>query len=177
MNRMLYQPRDYISKYDGRCLCQGNVRKRKFSIIQKRKKNRGEEKSFQYPDLESNETRSKTFQIRYHKQFSSTTKFLLNNFKNKYLYYAIDDILYSLKSNPVERNNLLVLLYSPIVFLQNNLFIDFFDIWIQEVSIDEISKSNRFLSKDTKIFQASNSIRIQFLYKLRVPAKKPETLW
>ena len=42
---------------------------------------------------------SKTFQIKYDRKLSSVAKFLLNSFQNKYLYYAIDDILYLLKSN------------------------------------------------------------------------------
>ena len=89
----------------------------------------------------------------------------------------MDDILYSLKSNPVERNNLLAVLYSPILSLQNNFSVNFFDIWIREVYIDEISKSNRFLTNDTKTLKKMNSITIKFFYKTRVPVKKQESLW
>ena len=115
---------------------------KRFSITKKRKlSTRSEGKPLQYP----NEMISKTFQIKYDKKLSSLAKFILNSFQNKYIYYAIDDILYLLKSNPVERDNLLALLYSPVLSLQNNLCINFFDIWIQEVYIDEISKVNKFL--------------------------------
>jgi hypothetical protein len=38
------------------------------------------------------------------KKLSSTAKFILNSFQNKYIYYAIDDILYLLKSDPIERD-------------------------------------------------------------------------
>jgi hypothetical protein len=62
----------------------------------------------------------------------------------KYLYYAIDDILYLLKANPIERDNLLAILYSPIISLQNNLSINFFDIWINEIYINETPKINKF---------------------------------
>ena len=162
MNRILYE---------NRCKCN-----EEFSIIKKRKlKTRSEGKPLQYP--KSNEITSKTFQIRYQKSLSPTAKFLLNNFQNKYIYYAMDDILYSLKSNPVERNNLLAVLYSPILSLQNNFSVNFFDIWIREVYIDEISKSNRFLTNDTKTLKKMNSITIKFFYKTRVPVKKQESLW
>jgi hypothetical protein len=40
------------------------------------------------------------------KELSSTAKFILNSFQNKYIYYAIDDILYLLKSDPIERDSL-----------------------------------------------------------------------
>jgi hypothetical protein len=76
---------------------------------------------------------------------SSTAKAILNSFQNKYIYYAIDDILYLLKSNPIERNNLLAILYSPILSLQNNFSINFFDIWIREVYIEEILNLINFL--------------------------------
>ena len=56
------------------------------------------------------------------KNLSSTAKFILNSFQNKYIYYAIDDILYSLKSNPIERDNLLAILYSPILFITKQFF-------------------------------------------------------
>jgi hypothetical protein len=79
------------------------------------------------------------------KKLSSIAKFILNSFQNKYIYYAIDDILYLLKSNPIERDNLLAILYSPVLSLQNNFSVNFFDIWIREIYINEISKVNKFL--------------------------------
>jgi hypothetical protein len=43
------------------------------------------------------------------KKIISIAKLILNSFQNKYIYYAIDDILYSFKSNPSERDNLLAI--------------------------------------------------------------------
>ena len=81
-----------------------------------------------YPNL--NEIKSKTFYIKYDQELSVVNKIMLNNFQNKYLYHVIDDIMYSLKSKPTERDNLLAIIYSPVLYLQNNFSIDFFDIWI-----------------------------------------------
>ena len=160
MNRILYE---------SRCRC-----KEEISITPKRKLSaRSEGKPLQYP----NEMMSKTFQIRYDKKLSSLAKFLLNSFKNKYIYYAIDDILYSLKSNPIERENLLGLLYSPVLSLHNNLCINFFDIWVQEVYINETSKVNKFLTNEYQNLEQFTYITIKFLYKTRVPVKKPDSLW
>lgn len=162
MNRILYE---------NRCKCN-----EEFSLIKKRKvKTRSEGKPLQYP--KSSDILSKTFQIKYPKNLSLTAKCLLNNFQNKYIYYAIDDILYSLKSKPIERDNLLAILYSPILSLQNNFSVNFFDIWIREVYIDEISKNNKFLKNDSKIIEQSNFITIKFFYRIRVPVKKQESLW
>lgn len=157
--------------YENRCKCN-----EKFSITKKRKlKTRSKGKPLQYP--KSSEITSKTFQMKYQKNLSLTAKFILNNFQNKYIYYAIDDILYSLKSNPIERDNLLTVLYSPILSLQNNFSVNFFDIWIREVYIDEISKPNKFLKNDSETLKQFNYITIKFFYKTRVPVKKQESLW
>jgi hypothetical protein len=157
--------------YERRCKC-----KEEFSITKKRKStNRSQGKPFLYPD--SNEITSKTFQIKYERNLSPIAKLLLNSFQNKYLYYAIDDILYSLKSNSIERDNVLAVLYSPVISLQNNISVNFFDIWIQEIYINEVSKANKFLTNKSSNFESFSYITIKFLYKVTTPNKKQESLW
>jgi hypothetical protein len=161
MNRILYERR---------CRC-----KEEISITPKKKLSaRSEGKPLQYP----NEIMSKSFQIRYDKKLSSIAKLILNSFRNKYIYYAIDDIFYSLKANPTERNDLLALIHSPVLSLHNNLCINFFDIWIHEVYINETSKFNKFLNNtEHQNLEQLTYITIKFLYKTRVPVKKTESLW
>jgi len=162
MNRILYKTR---------CRCNEEL-----SVTKKRKSSkRSEGKSLQYP--ESSEITSKTFQIKYEKKLSSVAKFVLNSFQNKYIYYAIDDILYSFKSNPREREDLLDIIYSPLISLQNNFSINFFDIWIHEIYISEVSKANKFLKNDSSNFEPLNYITIKLLYKTKVPIKKSNSLW
>lgn len=162
MNRILYE---------NRCRCNEEI-----SITKKKKvSSRSEGKPLQYP--KSNEITSKTFQIQYHNKLSVTSRLLLNSFQNKYIYYAIDDILYGLKSSPVERDNLLAVLYSPILSLQNNFSVNFFDIWIRQVYIEEVSKPNKFLKANFETANQLTNITIQFFYKTRIPVKKQESLW
>ena len=162
MNRILYK---------ARCRCN-----EEFSISKKRKSsNRSEGKSLQYP--KSNEVTSKTFQIRYEKKLSSVAKLVLNSFQHKYIYYAIDDILYSFKSNPTERDNLLAILYSPVLSLQNNFSINFFDIWIHEIYINEVSVANKFLNNKSSKMESFSYITIKLLYRTKVSIKKQESLW
>jgi hypothetical protein len=155
--------------YENRCRCN-----EEFSITKKRKSiTRSEGKPLQYPT----DITSKTFQIKYEKRLSSIAKVILNSFQNKYIYYAIDDVLYLLKANPAERDNLLAILYSPVLSLQNNFSINFFDIWIREVYIEEIPKVNKFLTTDSPTSGQFSYITIKLLYKTRVPVKKQESLW
>jgi hypothetical protein len=161
----------YIDFYESRCRC-----KEELSIIKKRKSNnRSEGKLLQYPN--ANEITSKTFQIKYEKELSSIAKLLLNSFQKKYLYYAIDDILYLLRSNPIERDNLLTILYSPVLSLHNNLSINFFDIWIHEIYINKTPKVNKFLASDSRNFDQFSYITVKLLYKIRIPIKKRESFW
>ena len=162
MNRILYE---------NRCRCKEDV-----SITKKKKSlHRSAGKALPYP--ESSEMTSKTFQIQYQGKLSVTGKFILNSFQNKYIYYAMDDILDTFKSAPIERDQLLALLYSPILSLQNNFSVNFFDIWIRQVYIEEISKTNKFLNADSQALPHLTSFTIQFFYKMKVPLKKQESLW
>lgn len=162
MNRILYE---------NRCRCNEEL-----SITKKRKApTRSEGKPLQYP--KPDEITSKTFQIKYQNKLSLTAKFILNSFQNKYIYYAIDDILDTFKSSSIERDNILAILYSPILSLQNNFSVNFFDIWIREVYIEEVSKTNKFLVKDSQTLDQFSYITIQFFYKTKVPVKKQESLW
>lgn len=147
--------------------------KKDFSVIKKRKATTS--RPLKYPDL--NEINSKTFQIKYTRKLSPVAILILNSFQRKYLYYAIDDILYVLKSNPMERDNLLALLYSPVLSLQNNFFINFFDIWIDEIYIQEKVKQNKFLSNDCPTTEQFYYITIKLFYKKRIPVQKPDVLW
>nr|YP_874458.1 hypothetical protein PhtrCp101 [Phaeodactylum tricornutum]ABK20681.1 conserved hypothetical protein [Phaeodactylum tricornutum]QHR85635.1 conserved hypothetical protein [Phaeodactylum tricornutum] len=162
MNRILYE---------SRCRCN-----EEFSITKKRKSpTRSEGKPLQYP--KSNEITSKTFQIKYEKKLSATAKFILNSFQNKYIYYAIDDILYLFNLKPSERNNLLAILYSPVLSLHNNFSVNFFDIWVSEIYIDEKTKINKFLNKSSGASDQTSYITVKLFYKTKVPVKKQESLW
>ena len=157
--------------YEKRCKCNEEI-----AITKKRKvSSRSDGKPFLYPT--QNEITVKTFQIKYEKRLSVVGKFILNSFQNKYLYYAIDDILYLLKSNLVEQENLLNIIYSPVLALQNNLSINFFDIWIHEIYINEAKTRNKFLVQNTANSKSISYITIKLLYRTKVPVKKQESLW
>ena len=120
---------------------------------------------------------SKTFQIKYGERLSSATKLILNSFQNKYIYYAIDDILYFLKSSPIEKENILSIIYSPVISLQNNFSINFFDIWIEEIYINEVSKVNKFIANNSQNLEQFSYITIKLVFRPGVPIKKRDILW
>ena len=119
----------------------------------------------------------KTFNVKCNHELSSFAKVILQSFKFKLYYYIVDDLLYLLKSNPEERDYLLQILHSSVIFLQNNLYVNFFDIYIYDISISEISKFNRFVNEQSKSFNVSNTITIKLAYQVKPVTKKLETTW
>ena len=164
MNRILYE---------NRCRCNEDL-----AVTKKRKSaNRSEGKPLQYP--KSNEIISKSFQIKYHKKLSLISKLILNSFHNKYIYYAIDDIVCLLSAKRDEQNNLLSILYSSMLSLHNDFSVNFFDIWIDSVYWNEKYKTNRFLTSTSSNITKVNytTITLKLHYFTRTPNKKPETIW
>lgn len=159
--------------YEWRCRCKETLLVTKKS----EKKKRQVEKIYRYPNPDLDEVFSKTFRIQYKKNLSFNAKCILNSFQNKYIYYAIDDILCLSSFSLEERDYLLEVLYSTILSLHNNFSINFFDIWINDIYIDEISKSNRFLKSRNEVLSQNSSITLKLFYKLPMPVKKRATIW
>ena len=119
----------------------------------------------------------KSFNVKCDNKLSPLTKTILQSFKFKLYYYVIDDLLYLLKSNLEERDYLLQLLNSSVIFLQNNLYVNFFDIYIYDITINEVSKFNRFVNEQSKSFKVSNTLTVKLAYQVKPVQKKLETIW
>lgn len=152
------------------CRCKKSNKKSNKRNISRNRIRLSEEKRVLEIDVDFSES----FQIQCQTSLSIREKFILNSFKNKYLYYAIDDIIDFCKFNKKERRNLFEILYAPILFVHNNRFINFFDIWIDDISIHKISKSNKFFKE---AFKNCYSITITIIYNKSEQKKESEPLW
>lgn len=106
----------------------------------------------------------KTFNVKSEKTLSQLAKLILKSVQFKHFYYVRDDIYYLLKSNPIERDFLLQTLYSTVISLQNNLSINFFDIWIYEIYINKVSNNNKFMSQKSQNLEPDEYITIKLAY-------------
>ena len=106
----------------------------------------------------------KTFNVKSEKKLSPLAKLILQSVQCKHFYYARDDIFYLLKSNPIERDFLLQALYSIVISLQNNLSINFFDMWIYEIYINKVSANNKFMSQTSQNLESIEYITIKLAY-------------
>ena len=136
-------------------------------------------KSFQLIDKTLTGQFLKTFQILYKSPLSLAARSVLLSFNNKYIYYAIDDILYLLDSNPKEREQLLGILHYSMLSLHNDYSINFFDIWIDSIYLNTNSKPNRLLQNQVSSSQeiSETMITLKLHYFTRTPIKKPESIW
>lgn len=127
-------------------------------------------KHYDRPDL----TMMKTFQMEYKGHFSKLTINILTSFQKKYIYYAIDEISELLNTN--ERKILLSFFYSSMISLHNDFSINFFDIWIDMMTINYSSLTNRFLINQPESRYITH-LKLKLNYKTKLPIKKPEPIW
>jgi hypothetical protein len=114
----------------------------------------------------------KTFNVKSEKKLSPLAKLILQSVQFKHFYYVRDDISYLLKSNPIERDFLLQALYSIVISLQNNLSINFFDMWVYEIYIRKVSTHNKFMSQTSENLEPGEYITIKLAYGSSVSQEK-----
>jgi hypothetical protein len=63
--------------------------------------------------------------------------------------------------------------------LHNDFSINFFDIWVDSVYINESFQSNRFLKNKSDYLSqiTETTITLKLHYLTRTPIKKPEAIW
>jgi len=114
----------------------------------------------------------KTFNVKSDKKLSPLAKIILQSVQFKHFYYVRDDISYLLKSNPIERDFLLQALYSIVISLQNNLSINFFDMWVYEIYVNKVSTHNKFMNRNSQNLEPGEYITIKLAYGSSVSQEK-----
>ena len=109
----------------------------------------------------------RTFNVKYENDLSPLAKIIIKSFKMKLYYYAVDDLLYILKSNKSEVESLLNVLNSTVIFLQNNFNVDYFDVYIYEFTINKVSKFNKIINTKSNHLSTSKYLTIKLAYKFK----------
>ena len=129
------------------------------------------------PKLNDTKFNIKTFNIKYEKKLSPLAKTIIQSLKFKLYYYVVEDLLYLLKTNQTEANQLLQILHSTVIYLQNNLYVNFFDIYVYEISITEKQNLNKFIQNSSDYFESLNYLTIKLAYQVKPVSKKLESVW
>jgi len=114
----------------------------------------------------------KTFNVKSEKKLSPLAKLILKGIEFKHFYYVRDDISYLLKSNVIERDFLLQALDSIVISLQNNLCINFFDMWVYEVYVNKIPNFNKFMNQNQQNLEPCEYITIKLAYSVNLSNEK-----
>ena len=126
------------------------------------------------PKVNDTKFNIKTFNIKYEKKLSPLAKTIIQSLKFKLYYYVVEDLLYLLKTNQTEANQLLQILHSTVIYLQNNLHVNFFDIYVYEISITEKQNMNKFIQNSSDYFESLNYLTIKLAYQVKPISKKLE---
>ena len=129
------------------------------------------------PKINDTKFNIKTFNIKYEKKLSPLAKTIIQSLKFKLYYYVVEDLLYLLKTNQNEANQLLQILHSTVIYLQNNLYVNFFDIYVYEISITEKQNLNKFIQNSSDYFESLNYLTIKLAYQVKPVSKKLESVW
>nr|YP_010172802.1 hypothetical protein J6725_pgp088 [Eucampia zodiacus]QSH90582.1 hypothetical protein [Eucampia zodiacus] len=129
------------------------------------------------PKVNDTKFNIKTFNIKYEKKLSPLAKTIIQSLKFKLYYYVVEDLLYLLKTNQTEANQLLQILHSTVIYLQNNLHVNFFDIYVYEISITEKQNMNKFIQNSSDYFESLNYLTIKLAYQVKPISKKLELVW
>ena len=68
-------------------------------------------------------------------------------------------------------------MHSTVIYLQNNLYVNFFDIYVYEISITEKQNLNKFIQNSSDYFESLNYLTIKLAYQVKPVSKKLESVW
>lgn len=108
---------------------------------------------------------------KYKSKISQNLKQILRKLRKRSFYKAIE--LVSNISNVIERNEIIQILYSVVTYIENNHNANLVKLWIDDISIENISKFNYFLNQNVEKLddQCFIVINVGFEYK-PFPIKK-----
>ena len=79
--------------------------------------------------------------------------------------------------NVFERNHLLQILYSSVAYVENNYSANLLKLWIDDIHIQKISKTNSFLDDTTNHLSFNYYIIINLGFEYKDLPMKKESLW
>ena len=100
---------------------------------------------------------------------------ILKSLRKRSFYKAIEIV--SEIGNVVERNCILQILYSAVLYTENNHYANLLKLWIDDIYIKKTSNSNRFNDQDYKSLTYTYNVIIKLGFEYKDPPTKKEPLW
>jgi len=116
-----------------------------------------------------------TVSTSYSNKLSPNIKKIFKNLRKRSFYKAVEmvnDI-----SNINEQNFILQIIYSAATYAENNHCANLLKFWINEISVQKISKYNSFINKDSEKLEDSYLIIFNLSFQYKDLQVKKELLW
>lgn len=108
-------------------------------------------------------------------QLSFNVLKVLKNIQKRSFYKSIEIISSIL--NVFERNYLLQILYSSVAYVENNYSANLLKLWIDDIHIQKVGKTNSFLYEKTNQLSCNYYIIINLGFEYKDFPVKKESLW
>lgn len=112
---------------------------------------------------------------KYNFKVTQNFKKILKNLRKCSFYKSIE-ILSNL-SNNTERTTILQIIYSVVTYVENNHYANLLKVWIDNIYIKKVIKSNKFLNKKSEILTDSYYIVLNFGFEYKAFPVKKESIW
>jgi len=116
-----------------------------------------------------------TVNAKYDYKITQNLKKVLKSLR-KCSFYKSVEILSNL-SNNVERTVILQIIYSAVTYAENNHYANLLKVWVDNISIKKVVKSNNFLNQKSEKLENSYYIILNLGFEYKAFPVKKESIW
>ena len=111
----------------------------------------------------------------YNYKITQNLKKVLKNLR-KCSFYKSVEILSNL-SNNIERTFILQIIYSAVTYAENNHYANLLKVWIDNINIKKVEKSNKFLNKKSGKLESDYYVILNLGFEYKAFPVKKESIW
>lgn len=112
---------------------------------------------------------------KYNFKITQNLKKILKSLRRCSFYKSVE-ILSNL-SNITERNAILQMIYSVVTYAENNHYANLVKVWIDNIFIKKVNKSNKFLNNESENLTDSYCIVLNLGFEYKAFPVKRESIW
>ena len=116
-----------------------------------------------------------TINAKYNYKITQNLKKVLKNL-HKCSFYKSIEILSNL-SNNLERTFILQIIYSAVTYAENNHYANLLKVWVDNIYIKKVVKSNKFLKKKSEKLENDYYIILNLGFEYKAFPVKKESIW
>ena len=116
-----------------------------------------------------------TVNAKYSYKITQNLKKVLKNLRKRSFYKSVE--ILSKLSNNLERTVILQIIYSAVAYAENNHHANLLKVWVDDIYIKEVVKSNKFLNKKSEKLKNTYYITLKISFEYKAFPGKKESIW